>query len=74
MLNKIKKILSKITGCNADNISGDTLIKDIEGWDSLKHIKIILAIEETFDIVFKSSEIENFTDVNSIVFLLQDKS
>jgi len=40
------------------------------GWDSIKHLEIIMAIEEEFDIRFTASEVtkvKNATDLHSMV-------
>ncbi|SDK52766.1 acyl carrier protein [Maridesulfovibrio ferrireducens] len=73
MFDKVKTVLSQMTGCPVDKIQKDTAIKSLEGWDSLKHIKIVLAIEEAFDTVFTGSEIEKLTDVKSILETLQQR-
>ena len=44
---------------NNDNIvlKDDTSAIDIEGWDSLKHVTLIVAVEVKFDIKFTSREV-----------------
>jgi acyl carrier protein len=38
------------------NIRDDMTSKDIEEWDSLRHIDLIYALEKEFDIVFSTGE------------------
>jgi acyl carrier protein len=38
------------------NIRDDMTSKDIEEWDSLRHIDLIFALEKEFDIVFSTGE------------------
>jgi acyl carrier protein len=45
----------------------------VEAWTSLTHINLILAVEETFEIKVRSSEIEKLTDVKSLVDLIEKK-
>ena len=49
-----------------------------QGWDSLNHIKIILAVENYFSIKFSSENFETLTSLNDIVnsvkTILKDKS
>ena len=35
----------------------------LEVWDSLAHLNIIAAVEETYDVVFSSSEMRELTSV-----------
>jgi 3-oxoacyl-[acyl-carrier protein] reductase len=43
------------------------------GWDSLKHIELMIFIESSFSISFKSSEIENTTSYSSLKDLVYSK-
>lgn len=46
----------------------------IEGWDSIMHINLIVAIEERFNIIFTTEEIGNLICVGSIVDLIERKT
>lgn len=46
----------------------DTLSADeIEEWDSLSHIRFIVAVEKRFGFRFSSAEIEGFSKVGDLV-------
>ncbi|MGH8259877.1 MAG: acyl carrier protein [Steroidobacteraceae bacterium] len=46
----------------------DALARDqVEGWDSLGHIRLVAATEEAFDMRFTIEEIESFTSVGRMV-------
>ncbi len=47
----------------ADTLSAD----DIEEWDSLSHIRFIVAVEKRFGFRFSSAEIEGFSKVGDLV-------
>jgi len=51
----------------------ETTAADVEGWDSVVHIMLILASERRFDLRFESSEIANAANVGEFVTLLQTK-
>lgn len=51
----------------------DTTAADIEEWDSIAHVTLILATEEEFGVRFDSSEIANASDVGEFVSLLESK-
>ena len=45
--------------------------KDVDGWDSLTHIRLILTIERAFKIKFSTSEIGKLENVGDLVKLIQ---
>jgi acyl carrier protein len=45
--------------------------KDVDGWDSLTHIRLILTIERAFKIKFSTSEIGKLENVGDLVELIK---
>jgi len=45
--------------------------KDVDGWDSLTHIRLILTIEKAFKIKFSTSEIGKLEKVGDLVALIK---
>ncbi|MDR0603981.1 MAG: acyl carrier protein [Bacteroidales bacterium] len=41
--------------------------QDIEKWDSLGHLNLIVALEEEFDVLFEPEEIAEMTSVQKII-------
>ncbi len=54
-------------------ISLDTTAEDVEDWDSLSHIRLIVAVERKFNFKFKNSEIESLKNVGELVNLIATK-
>ena len=54
-------------------LEDETTAADVEGWDSVAHVMLILASERRFGIRFESSEIANAANVGEFVTLLQTK-
>lgn len=50
-----------------DSISEQDSIATIASWDSLQHIKLILAIEERFNIRFEAAAIPEITSFKAIL-------
>ena len=44
--------------------------KDVDGWDSLTHIRLILTVERAFKIKFSTSEIGKLENVGDLVALI----
>ena len=47
---------------------------DVKGWDSMKHIELIMHVEECYSIRFTSKEIDGLTNVGDFARLISQKS
>jgi len=48
--------------------------KDVDGWDSLAHIRLILTVEKAFKIKFSTSEIGKLENVGDPVKLIEARA
>ena len=48
--------------------------KDVQGWDSLTHIRLILAVERAFKVRFSTSEISRLQSVGDLVALIETRA
>ena len=44
---------------------------DIEGWDSMAHVSLLLEIEEAFSVKFKLNEIARLKNVGDLIEILK---
>jgi acyl carrier protein len=51
-------------------IGPETTAKDIEGWDSLAHVQLLVAIEKAFGIRFNTGEVASLANVGEMVELI----
>ena len=47
---------------------------DVKGWDSMKHIELILHVEECFSMRMTSKEIDSLQNVGDFASLITQKS
>tara|TARA_B110000444_G_C18242204_1_gene323598 strand:+ start:198 stop:437 length:240 start_codon:yes stop_codon:yes gene_type:complete len=52
------------------SVNADTTANDIDEWDSLAHIRLILQIEKSFSLHFDASEIEKLENVGQMSELI----
>ena len=48
--------------------------KDVDGWDSLTHIRLILTVEKAFKVKFSTSEIGKMDTVGDLVALIKART
>jgi acyl carrier protein len=48
--------------------------KDVDGWDSLAHIRLMLTIERAFKVKFSTSEIGKMETVGDLVALIKARA
>lgn len=50
-----------------------TTAADVPGWDSLAHIRFILAVEKGFGIKFRTAEISSFDNLGDLAAMIAQK-
>ncbi len=53
-------------------LSDDTTAEDVPGWDSLRHITLISAIEDEFEIKFDMKAVRELKNVGAMVDMLEE--
>lgn len=73
MLNRVLKIVSQVMKVSVEELSEESSPDTVKAWDSLKHMNLILALEEEFDVTFSDEEIVEMLSVELILLTLQEK-
>lgn len=55
-------------------ISDSTNANDIEDWDSLEQINLVVAIEDLFNIEFDMDDVVNFKNVGDMINIIAKKT
>lgn len=50
-----------------------TTAKDVEGWDSITHVLIMVAVEKKFRVKFTAGEIQQLKNVGELAALVRSK-
>ena len=54
-------------------VGENTTADDIEEWDSLEHINLIVAVEDAFKIKFKMGEVTGMKNVGEMVDIIMSR-
>ena len=73
ILNQVNSIFKDVLDNDDIIVKEITTADDIEEWDSLSHMQLIVAVEKHFKIRFTSAEINNFKNVGEMCQGIQTK-
>ena len=60
--------------CETEEVPVDgTALRDLEGWDSLKHVMLVVGLENTFEVKLTAEEIKSMTTMADVVRVLKVK-
>ena len=51
-------------------ITEATTAEDVEGWDSIMHVNLIVAVEKAFGVSFTTKEVMGMTNVGDLIQLI----
>jgi acyl carrier protein len=67
MKERIIELVSSIMDVPAESLTEDSSPANVESWDSLKHMNLVLALEEEFGIRLNDERIMKMVSVGAIV-------
>lgn len=72
MKERVFKVISQIMNVPINTVNENSSPSTIEEWDSLKHMNLILALEEEFGVQFTDEQIVDMVSVEKILQAIQD--
>lgn len=73
ILAEVQEIFRDVLDNEEIEINFETVADDIEEWDSLSHIQLIVAIEKHFHIKFNSKELMGWKTVGDMIDCISTK-
>ena len=70
---KLNEVFRDVFDDEEITVNDETTADDIEDWDSLSHIQMIVAIEKTFKLKFNSREVMKWDNVGEMVDTIMKK-
>ena len=72
---RLNEVFQDVFGDDDITVNDETTAADIDGWDSLRHISLLAAIEDEFDIEFDIDELDTevFTNPQNVYELVRSK-
>ena len=74
MLNEtvLKKVMATMLTVDVSTINEDSSMDNVPSWDSLRHMNLVLALEEEFKVIIPDEDAGNITSYKLIKLVLND--
>ena len=69
---RLKSVMSDVLNIGSSNIDNNTSVDTVDGWDSLRHLNLVLAIEQEFDISFTEEQTIEILNYPLIKIILEE--
>ena len=73
IMEKVNEIFRDVFDDDSLIITDSTNSDDIEDWDSLEHISLIISMEKEFDLKFDIKEVNKLENVGQMVDMIREK-
>jgi len=74
MENRIKKVIGSVFGIEPSSITENDSPESIANWDSLRHMNLVVALEEEFEIEFTEEEIMDMLNYKILYTIIKEKT
>lgn len=71
---KLNKVFRDVFDDDEITVHDGTTAEDIEDWDSLAHIDLVVAVEDEFGIHFNMGEVNSMKDVGEMVDIILQRT
>jgi len=72
MKERVYKVISQVFNVPIEKINEESSSDNIEAWDSLKHMNMVLALEEEFNVQFGEEQVLEMLNVGLIIEILKE--
>ena len=69
---KLKEVISNVLGISIEEINDSSSPDNIEKWDSLSHLNLVMAIESEFEVQLSPEDSMDMLSVKLIRIILED--
>ena len=71
-IERIKEVLSAVIDVPIEQISDNASMDDIESWDSLAQMNLVIALEDEFQLVIPDEEVGTLISIQLILSLVNE--
>jgi acyl carrier protein len=71
---KLRDVFVDVFDDDSIALSPETTASDVDGWDSLTHVRLLMTIQKSFKIKFTTSEIGKLQNVGDLARRIQERA
>ncbi len=73
ILGRLNTIFRDVLDDDEIDLTPATVADDVEGWDSLAHVRLMLTVERAFSLKFTAAQVGRLKNVGDLVALIADR-
>jgi acyl carrier protein len=66
----LEEVIGSVLGVSPQSLSDDSSIENVDGWDSLRQLSILLALESAYGITITADQALDMNSISAIKVLL----
>jgi len=70
---RLSEIFESVFDDDSIQLTPALTARDVDGWDSLTHIRLMLTVERSFKVKFSTTEIGKLENVGGLAALIREK-
>jgi acyl carrier protein len=71
VLERVRLVIARVFGDDDVVVTPSTTAADVEGWDSVSNIEVLVALEREFAVRFNTGEMATLANVGQLVELIE---
>ncbi len=71
---QLSEVFQSVFDDDSIKLTPELSAKDVDGWDSITHIRLILTVEKAFKVKFSTSEVGKLANVGDLVALIKART
>lgn len=72
-LDKVKEVMAAVLEVDSSMIDDDASMDTIPMWDSIRHMNLVLALEDELGVSFPDEDAANATSFKLLILVLQEQ-
>jgi len=72
-MKRLNELLGEVLQCDGESLPPSTPLSDVDGWDSLMHVMLVVGLERNFSVELSAEEIKSMVMVGDVSRVLKEK-